>query len=94
MIIPIDEKHRIDTDEHSWRVCTRRKRKAGDTWEPVSYHRTITLAVQSLADRMLRASDAVGLAEALVEVDNVTAVLSRALSPRFEVTTAGEVHDD
>ena len=85
MIIPVDGDFRLGSDDRCWRVERRIHRRAGDTWEPISWHPSLQEAVQSLAERMIWTSDAEGLTEALEEVNRVTTRLTLALSPTFRV---------
>ena len=90
MIIPIDERCRIDTDEHAWRVSRARVRKGETVWEPISYHATLEQAARSLFERELRASNAVGVVEAKAEADRLLTSLSRALTPSFGLKVPAE----
>jgi hypothetical protein len=82
MIISIDDKWRIQSDEYAWQVA--RRRKNGE-WRPATYHASIEQAVRSLYDQQLRLSDAEGVAEVMAEADRLLRTLSRALAPQFEV---------
>ena len=73
MIIPIDGNGRIQTDEHQWQV-TQRRPNGG--WLAVSFHRDLSQATRSLYDRQLRASDAVGAAEAQAEAERFSLALA------------------
>ena len=89
--IPIDANYRLAADNQSWMIQRRKHRKSrhGDhitgDWETFSWHPTIEGAVNQLADYELRASGAQSVAEALAEVERISATLIRALSPRFEI---------
>jgi hypothetical protein len=85
MIIPIDHKHRIRSDEHCWAVETTRKRGSKTCWRGISYHPTLEAAVNSLGRRMVRTSNATTLVEALRAVEDISAKLCQALTPEFEV---------
>ena len=84
MIVPINKQYRIITDPYQWIVQKKRARKDKDGWESVTYHPTFPSAFQSLGELMVRRSDAATLADALVDVENVTTSLSQALRPYFE----------
>ena len=89
--IPIDPNCRLAADSNSWMIqrCKRRKSRHGDhmigDWETFSWHPTLEGAVNTLADYELRTSGAQSVAEALAEVERIGAMLTRALSPRYEV---------
>ena len=83
MIVPINEQYRITTDPYQWIVQKKRTRKDQDDWESVTYHPTFPSAVQSLGELMVRRSDAATLADALVDVEYITTMLSQALAPEF-----------
>ncbi len=70
MILPIDHKHRIRSDEHCWAVETTRKRGSKTCWRGISYHPTLEAAVNSLGQRMVRTSNATTLVEALRAVED------------------------
>ena len=83
MIVPINEQYRIITDPYQWIVQKKRARKDKDDWESVTFHPTFPSAFQSLGELMVRRSDAATLADALVDVENVTTTLSQAVRDQF-----------
>lgn len=91
MILPIDTQYRLCGDRHSWIVQKRRKRndrRAGTHvagWDSILWCTTLEEAINSLADLKIRTSDAQTLAEALAEVEKVTATVCQALAPQFKV---------
>lgn len=89
MIIPINDGFRIEADSLSWMVqkFTTRKRngKTVTEWKAISWHSSLQSAVQNLADRMVRASEAQSIAEAIEDVKRVSAELCEALQPRFQI---------
>ena len=91
MILPVDDEFRIASDKNQWIIQKAGKRKRNGKevteWCSESYYPTFESAVGELAQRMVRESDAVGFAEALVEVENVVTTLSRALPTQFKVTS-------
>lgn len=89
MEILINEDYKIDSDAHSFRVCKRKTTKQGDVWTPQSWHGTPGHALKSLGTRMLRESDAKGIAEALAEMDRITDTLSRALTGKLSLNVVG-----
>lgn len=85
MIIPIDEQYRLAGDALAWTIQKRKPRREGNTWEPIGWYTTLEAAVNGLAARMIRTSEATTLAEALAEVRRIASHLTLALQPQFEV---------
>ncbi len=94
MILPIDEKYRLTSDCRGWAIQKRRKRKDRktgehvDDWGPIHWYTTLDQAVNGLAALRIRTSDAQTLADALAEVKKLTATLSEALAPKFNLALA------
>ena len=86
MILPIDDVYRIKGDKHSWAIQKGRMKEGEITWESVSWFTSFESTVNHLGQLMVRTSDAKTLAEALVEIEKITTLLTHALSPKFEVT--------
>ena len=84
MIIPIDAQFRIKSDRYQWMIQERRTREGREAWESKLFFGTFQLAVKELGELMVRLSGADTLADALEEVDTVTATLSQALTPQLE----------
>ena len=80
MIIPINDKFRITSDRHQWMVQEKRTRQGNPKWESRQFYPTFQMALGWLGERLVRESKAETLAEALVDVRNVTTMLSRALT--------------
>ena len=91
MILPINDRYRIKSDQYCWTVQEQRRRTLTDQlkedWRPVTYHPTIEQAVSSLSERMLRTSSAIGFVEGLEELKRICDTLSQAL-PSLSVTLA------
>jgi hypothetical protein len=89
MIIPIDNQYRISGDKHSWNIQEARTRtingKVIEEWESTKFHPSITSAVNSLSNLLIRTSKANTVAEAIEEVKLVVYKLTQALDPNFEV---------
>jgi len=85
MILPINDKYRIKTDSHQWKVqkYIGLDKKKEEIWTSVLYYSNIEALVQGLSERMLRESGAVTLALALKEVESITKELSEALTPTY-----------
>ena len=88
MILPVNDKYRIASDSRQWIVQTPVKvsSKYPDGWKSTSYYASLPQLVNALSDRMLRESDAVGVAEGLEEVKCILRTLTHALSPHYAVT--------
>jgi hypothetical protein len=92
MILPIDDRYRLAADRYSWSIQEyrgKRRQSLAERWEPISWHPTLDSAVNALSHLMLRTSEAQTLADAVIEVDRITAKLCHALSPTFEVRQKG-----
>jgi hypothetical protein len=81
MILPVDNKYRIAGDAVSWRIERRRTRRGKDAWEAFKWYGTFDATVAGLGELMVRTSDAASVADALAEVERVSATLSLALAP-------------
>ena len=94
MILPINELYRLVANHHSWTIQRRRKRKHRKTeanvedWQSILWFATLNQALNGLAELEIRTSDARTLADALAEVKKLTATLSQALAPKFNLTLA------
>ncbi len=94
MILPIDSRYRLAGGHYGWVVQKRRRRKDRktgkhiDDWSPIMWFAAPKQAVEALANLMLRTSDVQTLAEALAELEKVSATLSQALAPKFGLTLA------
>ena len=83
MIIPINEKYQISSDSNQWMLQTFLKAsvKKPDRWESIKYYAKLDNLIENLSERMLRESEAVGIAEAMVEVKLIATTLTHALRP-------------
>lgn len=90
MILPINANWRIQSDPRSWAIETRqmrtRKGELVEEWRAVAWFSSLKNAVQGLAERMIRESEAQTVAEAAEDVKAVCAELCKALEPEFTVT--------
>ena len=84
MLIPINDQFRIKSDSMQWMIQTRRSRNGKPSWESKLFFPTLQGAVNEIGELMVRESQAQTLADALVAVENVTTVLSQALTSRLE----------
>ena len=86
MIIPIDDKYRIKSDVNQWMIQKFKPAKEEkNEWRSVAYFVDPSKAVTELIQRRIRESDTQTLAEALLEVDRITASVLQALAPHFKV---------
>ena len=84
MLIQITDQFRIKSDSMQWMIQRRRTRNGKPSWESKLFFPTLQGAINELGELMVRESKAQTLADALVAVENVTTVLSQALTPQFE----------
>ena len=84
MIIPINARYRIVSDEYQWIIQRIRTRKGKEDWQARLYYPTLKAALEGLGELMVRQSDVATLADALAEVENVATTLSQALTPTIE----------
>jgi len=88
MILPVNDQYRIKSDSRQWMVQTPIKvsKKYPDGWKSTSFYISLPQLVNALCDRMLRESEAAGIAEALEENKRILRTLTQALAPHYEVT--------
>ena len=84
MIIPINDRYRITSDEYQWIIQRIRTRKGKEDWQARLYYPTLKAAFEGLGELMVRQSDVATLADALAKVENVATTLSQALTPTIE----------
>ena len=88
MIIPINARYRIVSDEYQWIIQRKRTRKGKEDWQARLYYPTLKAAVEGLGELMVRQSKADTLVPvALAAVEEVATQLSQALTPKIEVKT-------
>ena len=87
MIIPINARYRIVSDEYQWIIQRIRTRKGKEDWQARLYYPTLKAAVEGLGELMVRQSKADTLVSALAAVEEVATQLSQALTPKIEVKT-------
>ena len=83
MIIPINERYRIQSDRYQWIIVKSRFRNGKKEWQPESFYRSFDHALRSLEELMVRESKAQTLTDALTHVDHVATTLSQALTLDF-----------
>ncbi len=90
-ILPIGDRYRLAGDRYSWMIQKHRWRKARrgnvivNDWKTLSWHVSLEQAVNVFAEHALRTSGAQTLTDALAETRRIGTLLTKALSPRFEV---------
>ena len=84
MIIPINERYRLTSDEYQWIIQKKRYRNERECWESRLYYPNLNAAVKGLGEMMVRQSKADTLASALGAVENVATTLYQALTPQIE----------
>ena len=83
MLIQINDQFRIKSDTLQWMIQRRRTRNGKPSWESKLFFPTLQGAINELGELMVRESQ-VQTGVFLVAVENVTTVLSQALTPQFE----------
>jgi len=81
-VLPIDDHYRLTADDRCWRI---EQRRTTGEWRPVEYYPTIHGAVNSLAHRLVRTSEASSLADALAAIELVLRTLTQALASQVYV---------
>ena len=84
MMIPINDQFRIKSDSRQWMIERKRLRQGKESWEARLYFGTLEACLKDLGELMVRTSKANTLADALKDVENVTATLSQALTPQLD----------
>ncbi len=85
MIILINDRHRIASDQYAWSIQKPVRRKGKISWESFRWYATAEQAVNGLVELMVRLSDAETLIEAIQDVNRICSELSSALTPEFAV---------
>jgi hypothetical protein len=87
MIIPINDKYRISSDKRQWilQIPCAVTKKTPSGWKHEQYYTTLQHLMDNLPERLLRESNAVGIAEGLVEVKRIQHELAVALSPNYTI---------
>ena len=90
MILPITEQYRINSDRYQWIIQKPHQRKRNGElvteWKSESFFPTFEGALRELGERMVRESEAVGLTQALEDVERVVTTLCQALPTHIRVT--------
>tara|TARA_B100000029_G_C17330567_1_gene871514 strand:+ start:319 stop:621 length:303 start_codon:yes stop_codon:yes gene_type:complete len=99
MIVPIDEKYRIATDEHCWMIQRLKHVRSGKhagqkIWESIRFYPDITSTVGGLYELQIRASTAETFGGALADSKRIVTRLVTALNPQFEVSVSPHIEGD
>ena len=65
MIIPINDRYRITSDEYQWIIQKKRNRKGKEDWQARLYYPTLKAALEGLGELMVRQSDVATLARCI-----------------------------
>lgn len=93
MIVPINEDHRINSDELQW-ITQQRKvtltgvNKGQVNWDNISFHTSLESAIKSLGERLIRRSTADTLEKVVQEFKFVNETLSEARNGYLKVLNA------
>ena len=86
MFIQIDDKYALTTDKDCWMI--QKKIKPNDShptgWQSFLFHNTFKSAIESLARRKIRLSDAQNLEDAIKDAQKVGEELSAIFDKSFE----------
>ncbi|RDH82690.1 MAG: hypothetical protein DIZ80_10445 [endosymbiont of Galathealinum brachiosum] len=83
MILPIDDNYRVVGNAYGWSIEKKRPYKKTSKWEPIKWFGSLEQAINGLGRLWLRTSDAETLESALLEVERISARLSRALDKDY-----------
>ena len=88
MFLQITDEYAIESDANSWAISKKKcEPKRGEFFEQFAWHSTFEGAVNSLARKMIRSSDAQNLQDAIKDVEVVVYNITKALDPNFKITT-------
>ena len=87
MIIPINDKYQISSNSLEWRIDKRKTEKDHYIWVPIAFFPRFEQAAESLGNRLIRESNAVGVAEAMVEIKRITSLLTLALPSEYRLVS-------
>lgn len=88
MKLAINSKYQLRGDDSQW-IVEYRTEKDGlltDRFVVMSYHPTLSGAVNALVEHNVRTSDATSLSEALDAVSKITQDITSALCPHFTIS--------
>lgn len=81
IIIPVNEKFRIEFDGYSWAVAIRKPRKdeTRKQWQQVAWHKNLIHAAESLRRWIISDSEASGIDEVIRALSTSTALIVQAI---------------
>ena len=86
MFLRITDKYAIESDSNSWAVSEKRySKRDGEAYKQIAWYNTLNDAINGLARRMIRVSDANNLQDAIKHVEEVSYILAKALEPKFKL---------
>ena len=83
MIIPINERYRIVSDEYQWIIQKKGSRKGKEDWQSRLFFGTFEAAAKELGELLVRRPEANTLVDALQEVEKIATTSSRLLHLRL-----------
>ena len=86
MFIQIDDKYALASDKSCWMIQKKKKPSSSSPseWESFLFHHTFKSAIESLARRKIRLSDAQNLEDAIKDAQKVGEELSAIFDKSFE----------
>jgi len=86
MFIQIDDKYALATDKSCWMIQKKIKPHTGclTGWQAFTYHHTFKSAIEGLARRKIRLSDAQNLEDAIKDAQKVGEELSAIFDKGFD----------
>ena len=88
MFIQIDDKYALATDSSQWKIQIKREPHPSSIvkseWVALSFHHTFKSAIESLARRKIRLSDAQNLEDAIKDVQKIGEELSAVFDKSFD----------
>ena len=88
MFLQITDEYAIESDVCSWALSRKRiTKREGEHYQQFAWYSTLEDAVNGLARRMIRSSEADNLITAMRDVDKVVYNITKALEPNFKITT-------
>ena len=82
MFLQIDKKYAIESNSADWAI-TRKKKE----WRQIAWYSTLEGAINGLAQKQIRASDAKTVDDAIKDIKQISEKLAAALSPKYEIKT-------
>lgn len=96
VIIPINNKYRIESDQYSWNITQRADYKDGKTekiqeyWKPIAFLKTLEQAIKNLYGLQIRTIDASDAILILGQMKKVQENMEKSLKP-FNIEIKGSL---